>query len=90
MRYKGKSNWPPVWTQAKGAASRTVTGEIGVLAYVYASENVSNKFYLVINHQQEIYIGNLIFDEHSFCAKVARVIRSHIGRSIKDIGDLEL
>ncbi len=79
-----------MWTRTRGTAPKTLTGEIGVLTYVYASENVSNKLYLVIDYQHESYIGSLIFDEHSFCAKVARLMRSQIGRPIKNIGDLDV
>lgn len=90
MRFNGTCNWPPVWKETREVAPKTLTGEVGTLSYVYASENVSNKIYLVINHQRENYIGSLVFDEHAFCAKIARLMRSQIGKSITEIGDLEL
>jgi len=51
---------------------------------------MSNKCFLVIDFHDEAYIGSLIFKDHSFCDQISRLLRDHIGRSIKDVGDLDL
>jgi hypothetical protein len=68
----------------------TLMGEVGVLKYVHSNSLMSNKCFLVIDFQDEAYIGSLIFKDHSFCDQISRLLRDHIGRSIKDIGDLDL
>jgi hypothetical protein len=89
MAYHGVSNWPPVWTQRDG--KETTTGEIGILKYVYAHpKQISNKCYLVIEHEKTPYIGCLVFNDPSFCARISAILREQTGRPIKQIGDLDL
>ncbi len=90
MNYRGVPNWPPVWTLARNGSVKTVKGEVGVLKYVHASTDMSNKCYLVISYQSERYTGCILCRDHSFCAQIAHLLRDHVGRSIKDIGDLDL
>jgi hypothetical protein len=90
MCYQGVHNWPPLWTQDTKRGTKTISGEVGVLTYVYSNTRVSNKCYLVIEYERENYVGALIFDNHPFCAQVALVLQSHVGRPIQEIGDLEL
>jgi len=91
MTYRGICNWPPVWTQPRrGEPAKTLRGEVGVLSYVYANENVSNKCYLVIRHDNEPYIGALIFSDLTVCQQITRVLRAQVGRTIQEIGDVDL
>ena len=90
MSCRGIHNWPPLWTCAKKNGAKTVMGEVGVLKYVYANTRVSDKCYLVIEHEHENYIGCLTFDDRAFCAQVSLLLRSQIGRTIETIGDLDL
>jgi hypothetical protein len=52
--------------------------------------DMSTKFYLVIDFEKEAYTGCLFFRDPSFCNQIARILRNHIGRPIKEIGDLDL
>jgi hypothetical protein len=36
------------------------------------------------------YVGSLVFDDSAFCAQICAVLQQHLGRSIKEIGDLEV
>jgi hypothetical protein len=90
MRWHKVRNWPPVWTQVRKERKRTVRGELGVLRYVHANRNVSNKCYLVIEHDKEYYVGSLIFDDVTFCWQISCLLQQHIGEPISDIGDLDL
>ena len=85
-------NWPPVWTLAvtRNGSVKTLMGEVGILKYVHSNSLMSNKCFLIIDFQDEAYIGSLIFKDHSFCDQISHLLRDHIGRSIKDIGDLDL
>jgi hypothetical protein len=90
MRYRGIPNWPPIWTQARKTVSRTIRGEVGVLEYVHHVDGDSAKIYLVIKHENQSFVGTLLFSHHGFCHQIARLLRAHIGRSIKEIGDLDV
>jgi hypothetical protein len=83
-------NWPPVWTLSRKEQVKTIRGEFGTLVYVYANDLVSNKVYLVIDYQQESYVGCLVFEDRAFCAQIIKVLRQQIGRAVSEIGELEL
>lgn len=94
MSYRGIRNWPPVWTPATTAKDRRSVshpeGEAGVLKYVHSNSLMSNKCFLIMEFQAENYIGTLIFKDHAFCAQISNLLRNHVGRPIKDIGDLDV
>jgi hypothetical protein len=91
MTYRGIPNWPPTWTQPrKNQPPKTVRGEVGKLSYVYANEQLSNKCFLVIEHENERYVGALLFADLRMCDQLVRILRAQVGRSIKEIGDLDL
>jgi hypothetical protein len=89
IRHPGGANWPPVWTQRRIDGVKAVTGEDGILIYVHAATD-STKCDLVVEYENENYIGTLLFDEEKFCHQVAALLRQHIGSSIEEIGDLDL
>jgi hypothetical protein len=88
MFYHGMSNWPPTWTRRDGSGN--LQGEIGTLKYVYANDRVSNKCFLVMEHESTAFIGCLIFNDRAFCAQISTILREQTGRPIKKIGDLDL
>jgi hypothetical protein len=90
MRRHGISNWPPIWSQHGREGDKRIRGECGVLRYVHANQNISNKCYLVIEHEAEHFVGCLIFDDVAFCSYISTLLQDHIGHSIKEIGDLDL
>jgi len=85
-------NWPPVWTLAvtRNGSVKTLMGEVGILKYVHSNSLMSNKCFLIIDFQDEAYIGSLIFKDHSFCGQISNIFRDHVGCPIKEIGDLDV
>jgi hypothetical protein len=90
MRYRGMRNWPPVWTQAGTTGNKSARGELGVLKQVNGDRRSTQRFYLVIEHEGERYVGALLFDDSVFGWFISKVLRSHIGWPIKNIGALDL
>jgi len=90
MSDRGVPSWPPVWTRSKTLGARIVTGEVGVLTYVYSNRRVANKCFLVIDYQERTYVGSLACADRSFCLEISDLLRNHIGRSLEQIGDLDL
>lgn len=86
----GMANWPPVWTRSRTYNAKSVTGEIGRLKYVYANCRASNKIFLVIDYQQETYVGSLISENRAVAIRISEFLQKQIGRSIGDIGALDL
>jgi hypothetical protein len=90
MSYRGLPNWPPVWTRAKTGLVKTTKGEVGVLKYVYSNDRLSNKCFLVVDYEKELYVGTLIFGDMALCRQMSSILKSHLGKPIKEIGDLDL
>ena len=88
MRYRGISNWPPVWVQESGA--RKFSGEIGILKYVFSRHAPSSKCYLIIEYDHEALVGTLYFDNEFFCERIAGLLRSQVGHTLMTIGDLDV
>ena len=90
MRRRGIPNWPPVWTRPTKEGNKTERGEVGILRYVHVKDSISNKCFLVIEHDKEHYVGCLIFDDVAFCSQISNLLRDQVGRAVKEIGDLDL
>jgi hypothetical protein len=91
MRYRGISNWPPVWLQTTGSRSAKLEGEIGILKSVGRSQvEPTKRCYLSIEFEDEFYLGTLLFEDGVFCRQVYQLLQNHVGKSIKEIGDLEV
>ena len=93
MSYDSFSNWPPVWTRRNGsdASKNVLRGEIGVLAQVLPSRTEPDaRVFLVVDFKENAYMGILLFKDTAFCRYVTGVLQNHLGKSIKEIGDLEL
>lgn len=87
---EGDFSWPPTWTGTKEKGHQILTGEIGTLRYVYASEVFWTKCYLIVEHEGTSYSGPLVFTSHDLAKKITGILRAHIGKPIKEIGELEV
>lgn len=90
LNYRRVKNWPPVWTRGSEGIVQTVKGEVGVLKEVYYDAGKSNKCFLVIDYQLQSYTGCINSPTKSFCTQLTHLLREHIGRSIEEIGDLDV
>jgi hypothetical protein len=89
VKHGDAPNWPPLWTQGRIDGVKAVSGEVGLLIFVHAAAD-SRKCYLVIEYENESYTGTLLFDEPGLCRQVANLLQHHLGRSIEEIGDLDI
>ena len=90
MSYRGSKNWPPVWTRARGNVVKTVTGEVGILTYVHSNAQSSSRCYLIMDYEDETYVGTLIFGDQAFCKQVTDLLKLHLKRPVKDLGELNM
>ena len=89
MRSHGVQSWPPVWVGKYGAAERT--GEIGKLTYVGSNpRRIPRAIFLHITHGSTPYCGSLLIEDPAFRLAMYELFQNHIGRTIQEIGDLDL
>ena len=92
MNFAGYANWPPIWVS--GAGSKTYKknlGEVGTLIGVILNEVAPDKLFLRMEIKSERrYMGCLAFNDPVFCRQLYIFLQDHIGKSIKEIGDLDL
>ena len=77
-------------TPARRGGDKIIKDEVGILRYVLASHESSKKCFLVIEYESEHYVGTLHFDDVKFRQQITALLRQHIGRSIEEIGDLDV
>jgi hypothetical protein len=89
MSYGRVPNWPPAWVWIGGRENQYPKGEVGILSKVWFSAiKPFNKCYLRMEFRGGDYLGVLLFDDVSFCRQAFKLLSSNLGRSIKEIGDL--
>ena len=89
-RKSGYSAWPPRWTATRLNPADKVSGEIGILEEPLMNALFDKKIFMFVNHQEVRYMGSMHFDDLAFCREVFTILKLNIGRSIKEIGDIEL
>jgi hypothetical protein len=89
-RKSGMKSWPPLWTAMTRPKSQWPKGEVGTLQQVWMHGTLDNCLFIFIEHQGFFYTGAMYFDDPGFCAQMYSLMKSKLGRSVKEIGDLEL
>jgi hypothetical protein len=82
-------NWPPIWTTSRDPRDK-LRGEIGTLQHVLMNEDDDEVLFIVIEYQGRRYMGAMGFDSRAFCRQIYTLLQSHIGLSIKEIGDIDV
>ena len=91
MNFAGYANWPPIWVSGAGSKSyQKNLGEVGTLIGVILNEAAPDRLFLRREIKTEQYMGCLAFNDHVFCRQLYIFLQGHIGKSIKEIGDLDL
>src|SRR3954467_4292632 len=100
LYYRGIHTWPPVWTMVRGVAKQQPKGEVGVLKEIHVSAvppssgmdspRSYNRIFLFIDYGGSGFVGCLMLEDYSFCQEIAKLLRHHYGRTIEEIGALEL
>jgi hypothetical protein len=82
-------NCPPIWTTSRDPRDK-LRGEIGTLQHVLMNEDDDEVLFIVIEYQGRRYMGAMGFDNRAFCRQIYTLLQSHIGLSIKEIGDIDV
>jgi hypothetical protein len=89
-RKSGLCNWPPNWMTTHHDNNDQPKGEIGTLQQVLMNELFNYRIFLFVDYQGRRYMGSMAFEDEGFCAEIYGVLKSRVGYSIKQIGDLDL
>ena len=89
-RKSGAKAWPPTWTTTRPRKNDKPRGEIGTLEQVLMTAWFNNKIFVFVQYQGFRYMGLMQFDDPKFCDEMFALLRNNLGRSIKDIGGLDL
>jgi hypothetical protein len=89
-RKSGYVTWPPRWTTTHHDQNYNPVGEVGFLEEAIMNQWFDNRVYMFITYQGFRYMGALQFDDPAFCYQIFTLLKSHVGRSMKEIGDLDL
>ena len=89
---RGIRTWPPIWSNLTrgGGDMLTLNGEVGILAKVRRNEVAPNVCFLHTEYDGESYCGALLVDNPEFAEYLVAFLEQHVGKSIKEIGDLDL
>ncbi|HEY1371853.1 MAG TPA: hypothetical protein VGH50_05235 [Candidatus Binatia bacterium] len=90
MSFLTRRSWPPVWSWIGGKRDQYATGEVGVLREVRMHEGESRKVFLLIDHDERLYMGCLLLDDTPFARAVYDLLEKHRGERIEDIGRLDV
>ncbi len=89
-RKNGIKTWPPPWSSTRRDEKDWPTGEDVTLQQAWLHDGSDICIFLFIEHNGHQYIGSLYFDDLASCYEVDGLLKSNLGRSIKEIGDLEV
>ena len=91
MTYNSNRSWPPAWLWRSGTDNTYPKGEVGILRDVIPS-NVQpcDRCFLIMEHRGAEYIGALLISDHAFCREICDVLIQHRGKTVKEIGDIDL
>ena len=93
MSVQGRRSWPPVWVWIGGQPAKHPKGEVGVLKEVRKSLRppvLSDRLFLIMEEQEALYVGCLLFDDRTFCEWLLAELHNHIGKNIEHIGQLKV
>jgi hypothetical protein len=82
-------NWPPIWANTRQDPTDKPQGEIGNLQQVFMNDD-GDILFIAIEYQGRRYMGAMGFDSPALCRQIYILLQSHIGLSIKEIGDIDL
>ena len=92
MSYRKVPSWPPSWVWMSGSEDKQPKGEVGILKQVRMVNGhpIVHRCFLWMEYEDGTYLGCLLLDNLSFCKQLSRLLEKNVGRSVKEIGGLDL
>jgi hypothetical protein len=83
-------SWPPPWVSSLNGVNVTATGEVGVLKDVWMSKKSRLTIFLAISFENRRFVGCMTLSDPPFCSQLYRLLRGEVGRTIEEVGGLDL
>jgi hypothetical protein len=98
MNHRTIKTWPPTWVwiggsrdkEPSGSRDKEPKGEVGILRDVRRYEATTNRCFLVIEHEQELYVGCIHLENRVLGNEIYELLRNEIGQSIARIGAIDI
>ena len=91
LTYQSSRSWPPAWLYCRGFDNTHPRGEVGILKNVFVSSfHPSTRCYLIMEHAGGEYMGDLSISDVAFCMQIYAVLLRYCGKTMQEIGDIDL
>lgn len=90
LEISGVHYWPPVWMHTQTRPFKRLEGEVGVFTGTKINDDLPSAIFLLMEFEQQRYMGFLTCGDPGFCDLLDRLLQDHIGRPVKEIGDLDV
>ncbi len=93
LRDRVRGHWPPSWASSYGRGTTFDTSEEGILravALMPAMGSQPERLRLEVEHKGTPSTGVLALNHQSLHAELHEVLRNNLGKTIRELGDLEL
>jgi hypothetical protein len=90
MNHRTIKTWPPAWVWISGSRDKKPKGEVGTLKDARRYEASTNRCFLVIEHEQKLYVGCDDLENRSLCDEIYELLSKEIGQSLAGIGALDI
>jgi hypothetical protein len=91
LTYQSIRSWPPAWLYCRGFDNTHPRGEVGILKNVFVSSvHPSTRCYLIMEHAGGEYMGDLSISDVAFCVQIYAMLLRHCGKTIREIGDIDI
>jgi len=87
LRILSTRSWPPVWVRTR---PDKVYGEVGNFAGTAVTEAIPTAIFLKMEFEQKQYMGFLSVNDAVLCRQLNKLLNQYVGRSIEQIGDLDV
>lgn len=87
---KGLRSWPPLWVCIDKTGPGVIEAEIGTLTRATIRDLGERRISMYMNDGSSDYLAHLLFDDPEFCVKIYTLLRTHIGKPIQEIGDIDI
>jgi hypothetical protein len=79
-----------MWVWIGGSRDKEPKGEVGILRDVRRYEATTSRCFLVIEHEQELYVGCIHLENRLLGDEIYELLRKEIGQSIPRIGAIDI
>ena len=90
MQHRSIMTWPPAWIWIGGTRDKKPKGEVGILQDVRRYAASTNRCFLVIEQEQELYVGCIHLENRLLCDEIYQLLSKEIGQSLASVGALDI